>query len=634
MRRRSRLPYLLAAALLAAAALALTTFRSPKAAPPEAFELRPFVAGRPPVPVVFTSRAEPASFEAPAQEAEGFRYPGTISWASREGRLRLLDTGGRVYELTWGRELPEGGTLIDVMSPSVSLDGKTILFAGRKAPPDPGRWKIFRVGVDGQGLTRLTGGADDPGCVALPPLRFAADGSRLADGDRTRLDFDDVDPADLGDGAFAFASSRIPDLGRDHSRRATQIWVWRAGAASPEPLSANRNNDRWPYLMSADLIVFSLWSRNREAVTEDRSEVVPVTPGGTYATEPTDRWMAARVAPNGTRLGYAVKSDESVWRPRPLFNGRLTFMTPWPGEEGRLRLAQADWGYIRSAPSSLPAGERMGNKAGAKLDFGPAAGADGRELSAGCPSPCPGGLVLFSAAPLGAGPGAFGLYSVEDDWSAGRPVPRLLFDDPALADAEPVAVYARAVEMLPSRSAPPPADGYARPQTLRLASGVSHTGPAGYFENLAVPDAIRSPIPWEDAAPGRRIDPRKHPYLPPPPNVKSIAFYAAYRDRFDDPNEPRIPGAWEKLLVAPLGGGRELGAWLPSDPRLTTVLAGLDEEGKVATWGAGAGGGRPAAFFAYAGDHYSAARANGYHYCNGCHAGHTFTSADIREKLK
>src|SRR5205823_14887973 len=133
------------------------------------------VRSRPPVPVVFTSRTEPASFAAAAPDGEEFRYPGKRLWAAREGRLRLLTPRGTVHELTWGRPLPDGGTLIDVMSPSVSQDGKTVLFAGRKGGDDPGHFRLYEVKPDGTGLRPLTGGADDPGAVAAPPMRFRAD---------------------------------------------------------------------------------------------------------------------------------------------------------------------------------------------------------------------------------------------------------------------------------------------------------------------------------------------------------------------------------------------------------------------------------------------------------------------------
>jgi hypothetical protein len=67
-----------------------------------------------------------------------------------------------------------------------------------------------------------------------------------------------------------------------------------------------------------------------------------------------------------------------------------------------------------------------------------------------------------------------------------------------------------------------------------------------------------------------------------------------------------------------------------------TVLAGLDAQGKVAKWSGTVpdAAGRPVVYLAYAGDHYSGTRAGGYHYCNGCHTGHTFEYVDIREKVR
>ncbi len=354
-------------------------------------ELDAFVHTRPNVPIVFTSRSDDSSFHAAAPEGEGFAYPGTIPWAAREGRLRMLDVTGHVYELTWGERLANGETLIDVMSPAITLDGARILFAGRQAAPDAGHWRIYELELKTGAITQKTGGREDKGCSMLPPMRYKADGTTLDSEVRRRIDFDDVDPTDLGDGTFAFASSRIPDLGRDHSVRATQIWLWQAGKAKPHALTANRNNDRWPVYTSAHNVTFSSWSRNREAVTADRSGVEPVRPGQRYATNPTDHWLASEVASNGSHFGYAIKSQEPVWRPRPLFNGRLVFMTATPSQPSRYRLAQADWGYIRAAPSSLSAGMTFPNAGGARLLFGPERDLANEGISAGCPSPCPSG---------------------------------------------------------------------------------------------------------------------------------------------------------------------------------------------------------------------------------------------------
>jgi hypothetical protein len=115
--------------------------------------------------------------------------------------------------------------------------------------------------------------------------------------------------------------------------------------------------------------------------------------------------------------------------------------------------------------------------------------------------------------------------------------------------------------------------------------------------------------------------------------VASVAVYAANRDRFDHPEQLRVPGSWEKQVVLPLAGKDALSAWVPSDPLRPSVLVGLDDEGKVARWTGVAAGDRPArTYFAYAGDHYSGIRPGGYHYCNGCHTGHTFTVLDPKER--
>jgi hypothetical protein len=66
------------------------------------------------------------------------------------------------------------------------------------------------------------------------------------------------------------------------------------------------------------------------------------------------------------------------------------------------------------------------------------------------------------------------------------------------------------------------------------------------------------------------------------------------------------------------------------------VLAGLDRTGRVFEWESNArdAAGRSARFLAIAGDHYSGVRRDGFHFCVGCHAGHTFINADIRERSR
>jgi hypothetical protein len=63
---------------------------------------------------------------------------------------------------------------------------------------------------------------------------------------------------------------------------------------------------------------------------------------------------------------------------------------------------------------------------------------------------------------------------------------------------------------------------------------------------------------------------------------------------------------------------------------------GLDRDGKIASWPGRAADstGRKAQFFAYAGDHYSGMRPRSYHFCIGCHPGHTFLDDTVNHAEK
>ena len=596
-----------------------------------------FVRNRPPLPVVFTSRTEPASLRAAAPEGEGFTFPGQRLWAAREGRLRLLTPRGTVHELTWGKPLPDGGTLIDVMSPSVSLDGTKVLFAGRRGGDDPGRFRLYEVNLDGSGLQPLTGGPDDEGCAAIPPLRIRADGSVIADAERRRIDYDDVDPVEVGQNPrrVLFASSRAPDLGRDHARRSTALWLLHPDGRRAL-VTANRNNDRWPFLLSSGYVAFSLWSRNREVVTADESDIRPFVENTPTASRPTDYWLGALVRVSSSpHFGMLVKPRVPVWRPRPLANGRIGFMTTFADASGTgpqpLTVVQADPGLIQTAPSSLVPGESLPRQKDARVIRGPERDADGRPLWVATPSPCPPEGVLLAAAAVQPGrtepdPGAYGLYLAADAWpdrdeppSAAEIALRPLFDDPDLVDAEPVAVYPRRVNLPPAGPPEPPPAA----RELTLAGGRAYRGP------VAMATASGLYLTPMAGLPGQQTDAGEGPIFaaPPPGAFDRLRVYASRRDRFDDPARPRVPGGWELLVDVP---ARDSAASVlpPGEP---TVLAAFGADGKVVRWTTAAkdSRGRRASFFAFAGDHYSLAAAGGRTFCVGCHPGHSgLTPAD------
>ncbi|MSR53270.1 MAG: hypothetical protein EXS09_08255 [Gemmataceae bacterium] len=597
--------------------------------------LDPFVHSKPPVPIVFTSRSEPASLAFSAPEGEGFTAPGQRLWAAREGRLRLLTPKGTVHELTWNKPLPDGGTLIDVMSPSISLDGKRILFAGRRGGDDHGRFRLYQVAWDGSGLKSLTGGVDDQGCTALPPLRWRAAGTLIPDAERRASDYDDVDPIELNftDRRIAFVSSRTPDLGRDHARRSTTLWVLHADG-NKQPASANRNNDRWPFLLSSGYIAFSLWSRNREVVTADLSNVHPYEPGTASATKPTDAWLGAFTQMPGGHFGMLIKPAVPVWRPRPLFANRITFTTSFADArehdaEPPLTVVQAPPGLLAHAPSASVAAHPLPRTPSDFLRRGPDRDREGRPLWLATPSPCPPEHLLLAGATLREGakkpaPGDYALYLAHQDWPEGsEPASasavdlKLLFDDPELVDAEPVAVYERKFVLHdPAKLIVGQGTG---PAELRLTSGEQYRGPMG----MVFATGLDAPTQLGDL-PGQMSDTGEAPIFDSPPagTLDHLRIYAARRDRFDDPTIPRTRGSWELILKYPVKNGAAA-SWVPSD--VPTVLAGFDKDGHVVQWTTAAKDrqGRRASVYAYAGDHYSLAQPNGKHFCVGCHPGHS-----------
>jgi hypothetical protein len=603
--------------------------------------LQPFVHSNPPVPIVFTSRSNTASFRPAASRGDyekvALQFPGQPQWQADEGRLRVLTPSGQVRELTWNRPLPDGEMLVDVMSPSVSLDGRTVYFAGRKKS---GRFRLYAVGLDGSKLRQITGGADDKGCIALPPMRYDAQGNKLSDDERCQVDYDDIDPVEVPGGAIVFASSRLPDLGGT-DRRATQLWMLPPGQP-PRPMTASRANDRWPYPSAARLILFSVWSRQNEVISGDGTKLMVNDPEHPGLTNPVDRWLGAGIMPSGEHFSAGVKIPAPVWRPRSLATGMVAFMTTRESEKYDIdrvesepfRLGMAPYGTTLHSPSSLAAGSTFPQMESPVIWAG-AKSSDGREWSVAMPSPCTIDRLVVSAVPLEANKlnaPAYGVYSTTtQNWNAdgsGNLEMTLLFDDPKFVDAEPVAAIRREIPesqlQLPSLW---PADElksltYKDAPTDKVKAGRVHN--AGTFSNGTL------------NFPGQASDAEKRFLVPPFPkeSIEKIHFYASRRDRFDDPKQPVVRGKLEFLGKVPIDkskGGFE--AVMPtSDP---TLLVGIGPDGKAASVIGGADAKKNRGkFYAYAGDHVSGTKPGAYHFCTGCHAGHTVNNPDLREKLK
>lgn len=563
-----------------------------------------FVSKRLPHPVVFTSRNNLSAFEAAPAEGMGLKYPGQGEFQAA-GKLRLLTPDGRVLELTWNRALPDGTTLVDALSPSISPDGKRVLFAGRKSHPSHGRFRIFEITLSDYSIRQITGLEGDPGCGRLPPMRHDAAGALLPDPVRMKTDFDDIDPIELAgeERTLVFASSREPDLGRDHSRRSFQIWRWEKNSQVPVPMTANRNTDRWPWQLSSNLVAFSMWSRNREVVAGDGSEIIPFSAGDSQLTRPTDQWQAMFLHPMGEQFGLLAKGRFSLFRPRALENGDLAFMAKGEPDKGiRYRVGVCPPGWVGAAPSAHP-GDSQVPATPSPARFFPTIHQDGKTIQLATPSPFPGNAMLLAAS-LDETVGAYALALASAN-QVEQEFPATVFDDPDLADGEPVVVLPRVIQLpgvvKTQKMTPPPGQ---ETHGLIFATGLNYS---------AMGDL-----------PGQKTDAGSGPVFPPPPSglIQELRVYASPRDRFDHPDQPRVIGGFS--LVSRLKVNSETAnGWVPSGE--PTVLAGFDARGKVASWLSQAKDSRSVVnhTLGFAGDHYSLVGKGRRHFCVGCHPGHS-----------
>jgi len=131
-----------------------------------------------------------------------------------------------------GKMMSEG----TFISPDLSFDGKTILFAwscgGKKKWSHETRFSIFKVGADGKGLTRLT--------------------------DST---FDDFDPFWLPNGRIVFMSTRRHGYGRCHGRPvpAFTMFSMKPDGSDMYSIDFHETNEFHPSVDNRGMIVYTRW---------------------------------------------------------------------------------------------------------------------------------------------------------------------------------------------------------------------------------------------------------------------------------------------------------------------------------------------------------------------------------------
>ena len=281
---------------------------------------------------------------------------GTVEQADRWRQTYVVTDSGPVYRP--GRNLyvlsppqPDGKVtpltrFADgyVGEPELSWDAKHVIFTHR-GQDDPW-WHLYRIGVDGKGLTQLTDGP-----------------------------YHDVGPAYLPDGRIVFTSSRSGIRDEYHGYLCSALYVMNADGTDMHSIATNIGRDNEPALLHDGRIDFSrlevFYSRNKTELTLHTAR-----PDGTddrviYGPERRFFW---RTLDHGARTpadGQEAPLTHRVLRitqPQPMPNGRdiitvtqggltligpnpdsekiispdnktRSYTTPWPLPDGRLLCA-------------------------------------------------------------------------------------------------------------------------------------------------------------------------------------------------------------------------------------------------------------------------------------------------------
>lgn len=185
-----------------------------------------------------------------------------------------------------------------VAEPEVSWDGKQVIFT-RRGRDDPW-WQIYRIGVDGKGLTQLTRGP-----------------------------FHHVGPAFLPDGRIVLSSSRSGIRDEYHGYPCTSLHVMEPDGSGLREIATNIGRDNEPAVLWDGRIVFSrlevFYSRNKTELT-----LHAVHPDGTqdvvlYGPERRAFWRQLNHGPRTPADGQENPLTHRVTRmtqPQPMPDGR------------------------------------------------------------------------------------------------------------------------------------------------------------------------------------------------------------------------------------------------------------------------------------------------------------------------
>jgi len=247
-----------------------------------------FVEGRAPVhstraaTTKFGIRGTESSFEydTPAPAVSGHRLYAMVPATPDAGARLLLDAGTGL-----------------IACPTCSYDGREIVFA--MVPEGEKFFKLFRIGVDGSGLERITTGP-----------------------------WQDYDPAILPDGRIVFATSRTGSRDEYHGNTARSLYVLGADRATIRPLTYHIVADSAPEVMPDGRIAFVRHDNFLErAKVETRIHSVHSDGTAGQTLIGPDRGKIQYDRPTGAEHPYNWLRNYGFGSPAPLADGRLACLS-------------------------------------------------------------------------------------------------------------------------------------------------------------------------------------------------------------------------------------------------------------------------------------------------------------------
>jgi len=286
-----------------------------------------------------------------------------------------------------------------VSEPELSWDASHVIFS-RRGQDDPW-WQIYRVNLDGSGLTQLTSGP-----------------------------YHHVGPAYLPDGRIVLATSHSGIRDEYHGYPCTVMSVMNADGGDLHPIATNIGRDNEPAVGLDGRLLFSrlevFYSRNKTELTLHAAHLDGTLDSVLYGPERRAYWRSLDHGPRSPADGQEAPLTHRVLRmtqPQPMPDGRNVVVVT----QGGLALV------------------------GTRRDREEIITPDNQTRSYTTPMPLPDGTILCASTPKTPDRGQvdLGLFLFDPASKALKPV----YNDPAAADFEPRPVLPRPVPPLrPARA--------------------------------------------------------------------------------------------------------------------------------------------------------------------------------------